>query len=141
MQKKGRKCISFENAFENSYKKRQKMQKKTNIFFQIRKIYMQKKVENNISKKRCKKKSRNAKKNLQKKARGCICIKGVTLWVPFGRMSKISGANRFLHFCRVPPGDHDIQFVPVHNAQHLFPDVLTPTQRPRLFSFHTICKI
>ena len=45
------------------------MQKKAKIFFQICKIHMQKKSRKEYFKKRCKK-SRNAKKKMQKKSRG-----------------------------------------------------------------------
>ena len=75
--------------FRNSYKKRKKKKAhlfgvfrfyvpcakkdknaKKKVFFLIRKIHIEKKIENNISKKRCKK-TRNAKKDL-KKSRGGV---------------------------------------------------------------------
>ena len=57
---------------KNSYKKDKNAKKKQKKNFQIAKIHMQKKAENNISKK-------HAKKKLQKKQGGCKCIKRANL--------------------------------------------------------------
>ena len=59
-------CIFLHFKPKNSYKKRQKCKKKAKKFFQIAKIHMQKKAENNISNKKNKNKT-----EMQKKQVGC----------------------------------------------------------------------
>ena len=66
MQKKSKNACSGwkpQISLQNSCKK-VKMRKKANKIFQIRKIYLQKKIENNISKKKHAKKGRNPKKSM-----------------------------------------------------------------------------
>ena len=56
-------CIFLHFKPKNSYKKRQKMQKKAKIFFQIRKIHMQKKKQKIIFQKNMQKKAEMQKKS------------------------------------------------------------------------------